>query len=78
MASLKSFLSVADCYKLGIYMHISLLSKALISEVSAEAVSSLPVSSATHDHFPHLCVVVVTVNDVQGYIKHRGRWTRTV
>lgn len=31
-----------------------------------------------HDHLPYHCfVVVVTVHYVQGYIKHRSRWTGT-
>lgn len=55
-------------------MHTSPLSKALISEVSAEAVFFfLPVSS----DLMITLVVVVTVHHAQGYIKHKARWAGT-
>lgn len=76
LASLKSFLPVADCYELDIYSHLPAQQGFDHWSVSWSSFF-FACKLRPHDHFPYYCVAVVTVNDVQGYIKHSAGWAGT-
>lgn len=67
LASLKSFLPVADCYELGIYAH---LPAQQVFDQWSVSWSGFFCACRLHDPFPYHCVVVVT-------IKHRARCAET-